>query len=47
MTTSQLLLKTLQAQMQELHSKIATLTGENVQVSQHVPTSTDYYIDHE
>jgi uncharacterized protein involved in tolerance to divalent cations len=41
------LIKTLQAQMQELRSEIATLKGKNVQVIQQVPASTDYYTDEE
>jgi hypothetical protein len=33
--------------MQELRIEIATLTGKNVQVSQQIPASTDYYTDEE
>jgi len=41
------LITTLQAQMQELRSEIAAFTGENVQVEQQEPASTEYYTDEE
>jgi TolA-binding protein len=41
------LITTLQAQMQELRREIATLAGENEQVGQQEPASTEYYTDEE
>jgi hypothetical protein len=39
--------KTLQAQMQELRSETAKLTGENEQERKQDPTNTEYYTDEE
>jgi hypothetical protein len=39
------LIKTLQAQMQELRTATANLTGENVQEGQQEPARTEYYTD--
>jgi len=41
------LIKTLQAQMQELRSEIENLTGEHEQVWKQDPTNTEYYTDEE
>jgi hypothetical protein len=41
------LIKTLQAQMQELRSEIVNLTGENEQERKQDPTNTEYYTDEE
>jgi uncharacterized protein involved in tolerance to divalent cations len=41
------LVKTLQTHTQELRTEIEALTGENMQVSQQVAASTDYYTDEE
>jgi uncharacterized protein involved in tolerance to divalent cations len=37
--------KTLQNHMQKLREKIDALTGQTIQVSQHIPASIDYYTD--